>query len=104
MLLLDTCISNWGKIGSLLNMMAQKVQQQKQDCQSMCSPLHHNISMHILHSISYTFPKWSTRRSCVASKASSVGDHFYFLRGDIGETRDWSLLGVNVLLTDGLMN
>ena len=32
------------------------------------NPLHHNISMHILHTVLYTFPKVLTRRICLTIK------------------------------------
>ena len=53
------------------------------------NPLHPNISMHILHTVLYTFPKVLTRRIYLTNK-SLVGDHFLYshdlnvwFRGDI---------------------
>ena len=43
-------------------------------------PLHPNISMHILHTVLCTFPKVLTRRTCQKSKASLLGDHFFYSR------------------------
>ena len=40
------------------------------------NPLHPNISMHILHTVLYTFPKMLTRRICLTIKSFLiVGDH-----------------------------
>ena len=50
--------------------------------QSLSNPLkvinlsYPNISMHILHTVLYTFPKVLTRRICLPIKASPIGDHF----------------------------
>ena len=43
------------------------------------NPLHPNISMHILHTVHYTFSRVLTRRICLTIKASSVGDDFIIL-------------------------
>ena len=42
------------------------------------NPLHPNISMHILHTVLYIFPKLLTRRICLAKLASLVGGHFVY--------------------------
>ena len=47
----------------------------------MINPLHPNISMHILHTVLYTFLKVLTRRICLTIKASQVGDHFLYSHG-----------------------
>ena len=39
-------------------------------------PLQPNISMHILHTVLYTFPEVLTGRICLKIKALLVGDHF----------------------------
>ena len=50
--------------------------------QSLSNPLkvinlsYLNISMHILHTVLYTFSKVLTRRICLPIKASPIGDHF----------------------------
>ena len=44
---------------------------------SRLSPLCPNISMHILHTVLYTFPKELTRRICLIIK-NLVGDHFLY--------------------------
>ena len=40
------------------------------------NPLHPNISMHILHSVLYTFLKGRKRRICLTVKSSLVVNHF----------------------------
>ena len=40
------------------------------DIFSLFNPLHPNISMHILHTFIYTFPKVLTRRICLAIVAT----------------------------------
>ena len=40
------------------------------------NPLHPNISMHILHTVLYTFLKVLTRRICLTIENSLNGDHF----------------------------
>ena len=54
------------------------------------NPLNPNISLHILLTVLYTFPKVLIRRFCLIIKASLVGDHFLYycdlnvyIRGDI---------------------
>ena len=54
------------------------------------NPLNSIISIHILHTVLYTFTKVLTRRICLRSRFSLVGDHFLFshdiyewFRGDI---------------------
>ena len=42
------------------------------------NPLHPNISMHILHSVLYTFPKIQIRRTYLTIKIFLVGDHFLY--------------------------
>ena len=55
-------------------------------------PLHPNISMHILHTVLYTFHKVLTRRIIQSSRTCFVGDHFlhscdldFWVRGDTVE-------------------
>ena len=43
------------------------------------NPLHPKISMYILHTPFYTFPKLLTRRICLPIKASFVGVHLFFI-------------------------
>ena len=43
---------------------------------AVINPLHPNISIHILHTLLYTFPLILTRRICLTIKASLVGNHF----------------------------
>ena len=45
------------------------------------NPLHPNISIHILHSLLYTFTIVLTRRICLTIKASLSGDHFLYSHG-----------------------
>ena len=51
--------------------------------------LNTNISMHILYTVLYTFPKKLTKRICLAVKSFFIGDHFLYscdpnvFRGDI---------------------
>ena len=54
------------------------------------NPLLPNISMHILHTVLWTFPNVLIRRICSQSRASLVDDHFLYshdlnlwLQGDI---------------------
>ena len=42
------------------------------------NPLHHNISIRFLPTVHYTFPMVLTKRICLKSRASSVGDHFLY--------------------------
>ena len=48
-----------------------------------------NISMHILYTVLYTFPKKLTKRICLVVKSFFIGDHFLYscdpnvFRGDI---------------------
>ena len=43
---------------------------------NLFNPLHPNISMHILHTVLYTFPKVLTRRICLTVKSFFLlGDH-----------------------------
>ena len=42
------------------------------------NPLHPNISMHILHTVLYTFLKGLKRRICLTVKSSLVVDHFLY--------------------------
>ena len=42
------------------------------------NPLHPNISMYILHTILFTFPKVLTRRIYFTIKSFLVGDHFLY--------------------------
>ena len=42
------------------------------------NPLHHNISMQILHTVLYTFPKVLTRRICFPIKKLFPRDHFLY--------------------------
>ena len=44
----------------------------------LLNPLHPNIKMHILHTIPNTFPKILTRKSCLTTESSFVGDHFLY--------------------------
>ena len=44
------------------------------------SALHPNISLYILLTVLYTFPKVLIRRISVIIKASLVGDHFLYYR------------------------
>ena len=39
-------------------------------------PLHPNISMYILHTVLFTFPKVLARRICLTIKRYFFGDHF----------------------------
>ena len=51
------------------------------------NPLHPNISMHILHTVLYTFPKVLTRRICLTIKSylkALMFDVGVILLGDIG--------------------
>ena len=57
---------------------------------SFLNSLHPNISIHILHTVFYTFPKVLKGEFVYRSKASFVGDHFLYshdlnvqCRGDI---------------------
>ena len=50
----------------------------KEDVFHFPNPLHPNISMHILHTILYTFPKVLTRRICLPIKRLVPGDHFLY--------------------------
>ena len=48
---------------------------------SQFNPLHHHISLYILRTVLYTFPKVLTRRICLKkSRAPSFGDHFLYSR------------------------
>ena len=38
----------------------------------MMSPLNHTISLHILHTVLYTFPKVLTRRICLTINFQSI--------------------------------
>ena len=40
------------------------------------TPLHPNISMHILHTVLYTFPKMLTRRICITNQ-----EHYCVIQG-----------------------
>ena len=42
------------------------------------NPLHHNISMHILHPVLYTLPNVLLRRICQTIKVALVDDHFLY--------------------------
>lgn len=44
------------------------------------NPLHHNLSIRFLHTLFYTFLLVLTRRICLKSSASLVGDHFLISR------------------------
>ena len=64
----------------------------------MVDPLKPNISMHILHTVLYTFSYVLPRRICLTIKASLVGDHFFYspdlsvrFKGDLTE-RNWMLV------------
>ena len=54
------------------------------------NPLHPNISLHILHTVLYTFLKVLTRRFCSTTKNSLVCDHFLYSH----EKRQLSLLAL----------
>ena len=44
---------------------------------AILNPSHPNISMHVLHTVFYTFLQLYSRRICLTIK-SFVGDHFHY--------------------------
>ena len=48
---------------------------------ALINPLHPNISIYILHTALCTFLNMLTRRICLKSRASLLGDHFLYSRG-----------------------
>ena len=60
--------------------MGKESRREMSECKysSMIHPLHPNISMHILHTVLYTFLKGLKRRICLTVKSSLVVDHFSY--------------------------
>ena len=56
----------------------------KEDVFHFPNPLHPNISIQILHTILYTFPKVLTRIICLPIRDSFPGDHFLYSLFDSG--------------------
>ena len=66
----------------LFKVMLSSMSQEKHDKPffSRVNLKHPNISMNILYTAFYTFPKVLTRRICLKMKSSLLGEHFVFYR------------------------